>query len=245
MLNSMSYFRDYKRKSFDLMGARTGSKILEVGCGLGFDAIALSRIVGSSGRVVAVDMSLTMLKAAKSRARDLDIAIEFMLADAAKMGFDDGSFDCTRVDRTLQHIPDPGKVLAEMARVTETGGRIVAYEPDWGTFTIGSRNRQVTRKMVDLWCDTFRSGWIGRYLYDHFMKLELDDILICPNTLVVTDFDIAERVFDLSKNTERALDLGLVSSSEAEEWLRELMDDNSRGAFFCSYTGFMVAGRKP
>lgn len=192
------------------MGARTGSKILEVGCGLGFDAIALSRIVGSSGRVVAVDMSLTMLKAAKSRAKDLDIAIEFMLADAAK-----------------------------------TGGRIVAYEPDWGTFTIGSRNRQVTRKMVDLWCDTFRSGWIGRYLYDHFMKLELDDILICPSTLVVTDFDIAERVFDLSKNTERALDLGLVSSSEAEEWLRELMDDNSRGAFFCSYTGFMVAGRKP
>jgi hypothetical protein len=151
-----------------------------------------------------------MLKAAKSRAKDLDIAIEFMLADAAK-----------------------------------TGGRIVAYEPDWGTFTIGSRNRQVTRKMVDLWCDTFRSGWIGRYLYDHFMKLELDDILICPSTLVVTDFDIAERVFDLSKNTERALDLGLVSSSEAEEWLRELMDDNSRGAFFCSYTGFMVAGRKP
>jgi len=210
MLNSMSYFRDYKRKSIDLMGARTGSKILEVGCGLGFDAIALSRIVGSSGRVVAVDMSLTMLKAAKSRAKDLDIAIEFMLADAAK-----------------------------------TGGRIVAYEPDWGTFTIGSRNRQVTRKMVDLWCDTFRSGWIGRYLYDHFMKLELDDILICPSTLVVTDFDIAERVFDLSKNTERALDLGLVSSSEAEEWLRELMDDNSRGAFFCSYTGFMVAGRKP
>jgi len=210
MLNSMSYFRDYKRKSIDLMGARTGSKILEVGCGLGFDAIALSRIVGSSGRVVAVDMSLTMLKAAKSRAKDLDIAIEFMLADAAK-----------------------------------TGGRIVAYEPDWGTFTIGSRNRKVTRKMVDLWCDTFRSGWIGRYLYDHFMKLELDDILICPSTLVVTDFDIAERVFDLSKNTERALDLGLVSSSEAEEWLRELMDDNSRGAFFCSYTGFMVAGRKP
>jgi ubiquinone/menaquinone biosynthesis C-methylase UbiE len=185
-----------------------------------------------------------MVKAAKSRAKDQGISIEFVLADAGEMGFADGSFDCTRVDRTLQHVADPGKVLAEMARVTKTGGRIVAYEPDWGTFTMGSVNRRVTRKIADLWCDTFRSGWIGRYLYEHFRNLGLDDILICPSTLVVTDFDVAERVFDLSKNAEKAVDLGLVSSHEAREWLGELKDDNLRGVFFCSYTGFMAAGRK-
>jgi len=61
---------------------------------------------------------------------------------------------------------------------------------------------------------------------------------------VVTDIGLAERVFDLSRNANRAADLGLVSRSEAKGWLDELREDDIRGAFFCSYTGFMAAGRK-
>jgi ubiquinone/menaquinone biosynthesis C-methylase UbiE len=160
------------------------------------------------------------------------------------MGFEDGCFDCARVDRTLQHIPQPEKVLAEMARVTRNGGRIVAYEPDWGTFVIGSGDRQVTRKLEDFWCDNFKSGWIGRYLYKHFQKLGLVDIQICPSTLLLTDLSLAEKVFDLSKNVERARSLGLLSMSEAIAWLKELREDDLGGVFFCSYTGFMAVGRK-
>ncbi|MGB5100219.1 MAG: methyltransferase domain-containing protein, partial [Methanothrix sp.] len=230
-LNCLPYFQDYKRKSFILMGAREGSRVLEVGCGLGFDAISLSRIAGRSGRVVALDSSLAMVEAARSRAKDLGLAIDFVLGDAGQMGFEDGCFDCTRVDRTLQHILQPEKVLAEMARVTRSGGRIVAYEPDWGTFAIGSGDRQVTRKLEDFWCDNFKSGWIGRCLYKHFQRLELVDIQICPSTLSITDLNLAETVFDLSKNVERAVGLGLLSTSEATAWLKELREDDLGGVF--------------
>ncbi|OPY44902.1 MAG: hypothetical protein A4E47_01269 [Methanosaeta sp. PtaU1.Bin028] len=243
-LNSLTYFQDYKRKSFDLMGAIEGSRVLEVGCGLGFDAISLSRIVGGFGRVVALDSSLGMVEAAKSSARPLGLAIDFMLGDAVQMGFREGSFDCARVDRTLQHIPQPERVLAEMVRVIKRKGHIVAYEPDWGTFTIGCCDRKTTRKLTDFWCDSFRSGWIGRLLYKHFRRLELEDIRIFPSTLLVTDLSLAERIFDLSRNAERALDLGLISKQEAEGWLRQLREDDSSGEFFCSYTGFLAAGRK-
>jgi ubiquinone/menaquinone biosynthesis C-methylase UbiE len=244
-LNSLPYFQDYKRKSFDLMNVREGSRVLEVGCGLGFDAIALARIVGSTGWVVAVDSSKAMLEAARSRAENLGLPIEFAQGDAGRLDLDDGCFDCARVDRTLQHIPDPEKVLTEMARVTRNGGRIVAYEPDWGTFVIRSMDRQFTRKITDFWCDTFRSGWIGRYLYGHFRAMGLEDVQVYPSTLVITDLDLAEKVFDLSKNAEKALGLNLVSRSEALDWLRGLREDNLRGKFFCSYTGFMAYGRKP
>lgn len=243
-LNSLPYFQEYKRKSFDLMNAQEGSRVLEVGCGLGFDAIALARIVGSTGRVVAVDCSQTMLEAAWSCAEDLGLCIDFTLADAGHLDYDDGSFDCARVDRTLQHIPEPKKVLAEMARVTKSGGRIVAYEPDWGTFTIGSVDRQVTRKITDFWCDTFKSGWMGRYLYGHFMAMGLEGVQVYPSTLVITDLDLAEKVFDLFKNAEKAMNLGLVSSSEVAVWLKGLREDNLKGRFFCSYTGFLAYGRK-
>jgi ubiquinone/menaquinone biosynthesis C-methylase UbiE len=244
-LNSLPYFQDYKRKSFDLMNARVGSRALEVGCGLGFDAITLARIVGSTGQVVAVDSSQTMLEAARSRAENLGLSIEFVLGDASRLDFDDGCFDCARVDRTLQHIPDPEKVLTEMAGVTRSGGRIVAYEPDWGTFVIGSMDRQITRKVTDLWCDTFRSGWIGRNLYGYFRDMGLEDVQVYPSTLVITDINLAEKVFDLSKNAEKAMGLSLVSRSEALGWLKGLMEDFLRGKFFCSYTGFLAYGRKP
>lgn len=227
------------------MNARKGCRVLEVGCGLGFDVISLARIVGSTGRVVAVDSSKTMLEAARSCAKSLGLSIDFVLGDAGHLDLADESFDCARVDRTLQHIPDPKKVLAEMARVTKSGGRIVAYEPDWGTFTICSRDRQVTRKITNFWCDTFKSGWIGRYLYGHFIAIGLERVLVYPSTLVITDLDLAEKVFDLFKNAEKAMNLGLVSSSEVAVWLKGLKEDNLQSRFFCSYTGFIVCGSKP
>lgn len=244
-LNSLPYFQDYKRKGLDLMGVRKGSRVLEVGCGLGFDTMALARIVGSTGWVVAVDSSQAMLELARSRSEDLGLPVEFVLGDASRLDYDDGCFDCTRVDRTLQHIPEPERVLKEMARVTRSGGRIVAYEPDWGTFTIGSRDRQVTRKILDHWCDNFRSGWIGRYLYGHFRAMGLEEVQVYPSTLVITDLNLAEKVFDLSRNAENATGSGLLSRSEANGWLKELREDNHGGRFFCSYTGFMAYGRKP
>lgn len=227
------------------MNACEGSTVLEVGCGLGFDAVALARIVGESGRVVAVDCSRNMLEAARSRAEGCGLNIDFLLADAGRLESADETFDCARVDRTLQHIPDPKRVLREMARVTKSGGRILAYEPDWGTFTIGSADRQITRKIADFWCDTFKSGWIGRYLFGYLREIGLEDVQVCPSTLVITKLDLAEKVFDIFKNAEKAMHQGLVSRSEVSGWLGELQEDDRKGRFFCSYTGFLAWGRKP
>lgn len=244
-LNSLPYFQDYKRKSFGLMNVREGSRILEVGCGLGFDAVALARIVGDSGQVVAADSSRTMLQEARARAESLGLCIDFLLADASSLELPDETFNCARVDRTLQHIPEPKRVLKEMARVTKSGGRILAYEPDWGTFTIGSSDRRITRKIADFWCDSFKSGWIGRYLYGYLKEVGLDDVNVYPSTLVITDLALAEKVFDIFNNAEKAVNQGLVSGPEALGWRKELREDDRKGRFCCSYTGFMAWGRKP
>ncbi len=244
-LNSLPYFQDYKRKSFSLMNVREGSQVLEIGCGLGFDAVALARIVGSSGRVVALDCSRTMLQEARARAESLGLCIDFLLADAGSLETADETFDCARVDRTLQHILEPKRVLREMARVTKSGGRILAYEPDWGTFTIRSTNRKTTRKIADFWCDSFKSGWIGRYLSGYLRDMGLYEVQVYPSTLVITELGLAEKVFDIFKNAEKAVNQGLLSDSEALAWRKELQEDDRRGRFFCSYTGFLACGRKP
>lgn len=118
----------------------------------------------------------------------------------------------------------------------------MAYEPDWGTFAVGSGDRQVIRIIAEQWCDSFKSGWAGRQLRRLFLDAGLMDIQVFPSTLAITDLLMAEKVFDLSGSARRAADLLLLSRSEADGWLKE---DDLAGNFFCSYTGFMACGRKP
>lgn len=212
---SLEFYHRYKKKTFDEMHLFAGASVLEVGCGTGEDAIALTHLVGSSGKVTAIDRSQTMLKVAIASAKDLTPPIDFVLADGQKLPFADHNFDAARVDRTLQHIPNPAAVVAEMARVVRPGGWVVAMEPDWGTFIVNSNQRTVTRKLLNFWCDSFPSGWVGRHLHQYFEEAGLTDIQMFPETLVITEFDLADQVFDLVQTAHATVKAGLVSESEA------------------------------
>ncbi|MDD4653322.1 MAG: hypothetical protein PHQ34_13965, partial [Methanothrix sp.] len=86
--------------------------------------------------------------------------------------------------------------------------------------------------------------WIGRYLYGYLREVGLDDVQVHPSTLVITDLALAEKVFDIFNNAEKAVNQGLVSGSEVSTWLGKLQEDDRKGRFFCSYTGFLAWGRK-
>ncbi len=241
---SLEFYHRYKAKTFEAMHLVAGASVLEVGCGTGDDAIALAQIVGPSGQVTAIDRSQTMLQEAIASTQPLALPIEFVLADAQQLPFADHTFDGARVDRTLQHIADPASVIAEMARVVRPGGWIVAMEPDWGTFVVNSTQRAITRQLLNVWCDSFPSGWVGRYLRQYLRQAGLTDIQVVPETLVITQFDLADQVFDLVQTAQATVEAGLVSSAEAQAWLSELQAFDRAQAFFSSFTGFIVSGQK-
>jgi ubiquinone/menaquinone biosynthesis C-methylase UbiE len=244
-LNSLPFFKDYKEESFKLLRLGQGSRVLDAGCGLGFDAITMGNMVGKSGRVVGLDSSKSMINEAKRRAKGLGLPVEFILGDAQSLDFKDECFDCARVDRSLQHMLNPLLAIKEMVRVTRRGGTILAFEPDWGTFAISSDNRRTTRKILNLFCDNFRSGWIGRYLYSYFYLSGLQDVEVNPMVLMVTDFDLADKIWDISNNADQARSLGLVSWKEAEDWIKELNELDASGRFFGCHSCFLVKGLKP
>lgn len=94
-----------------------GRRTLDLGCGEG----RLSRDLTAIGHdVVGVDLSPTMLAAAKEADPDL----ETRLADAAQLPFEDGSFDLVVAFMSLQDMDDPDAAIGEAARVLETGGRL-------------------------------------------------------------------------------------------------------------------------
>jgi len=243
-LCSLPYFQDYKVKSFQRLDPKEGSRILEIGCGLGQDAIAISRMTGERGRVVAVDSSQKMIEAACKGPLGTD-SIQFCLADACNLPFCDCAFEGVRADRVLQHISDPRKAFAEMVRTVGGRGKVVVYEPDWGTFIISPGQKEVCRSMTQLFGDTFPSGWIGRQLPGLFREEGLENIHIEAETFYTEDLNLAIQVFDLVNNAQRAKSLGYASLSQAEGWLEDVGEAYKRGRFFCSYTGFLVSGEKP
>lgn len=245
LLSSLEFFRDYKQTSFELFGLRDGLNVLDVGCGLGNDVLAISKLVGPNGKVTGIDASESLLEQARARLEAKDKNIEFVLGDALNLAFEDGTFDCCRIDRTLQHLSDPARALSEMARVLKRGGLMLAFDNDWETFMFSSRNREVTRKVANLWCDSFPSGWVARYLYGYFKDCALVDVEIHPQTLALTKLELADQVFDLFQSIDHAREANLISKRETDELLNELRTSDGIGTFFCSYTGFIVLGRKP
>nr|WP_246197927.1 methyltransferase domain-containing protein [Solidesulfovibrio aerotolerans] len=161
------------------------------------------------------------------------------------MPFAAGVFDACRIERTLQHVPDPGLVLAEMARATRPGGTVLAVEPDWGTFVVDSDFTNVSRRLAHFWCDSFRCGWIGRRLGRLLAAAGLDGVEIVPLSLVLRRLEAAEAVYSLLETADRAAADGAVSAAEATAFAAEQRRRDTEGTFFFSLTFFMAVGRKP
>lgn len=242
---SLQSYQQYKHKTFEQMHLFAQASVLEVGCGTGEDAIALAELVGSQGKVTAVDRSHAMLNQAIANTSHLNLPIEFVLADAQQLPLTDNTFDAARVDRTLQHIAQPERVIAEMVRVVRPGGWVVAMEPDWGTFTVDSSQRSLTRQLLDLWCDNFPSGWVGRQLFRYFHQTGLTEVQVNPVTIVFTQFDLADQVLALVQTAHRAEASDIASQSDIRTWLHELQQFDQSQQFFCSFTAFIVSGKKP
>jgi ubiquinone/menaquinone biosynthesis C-methylase UbiE len=100
----------------------SGRDVLECGCGTG---LLLERIAKFARTAKGIDLSPGMLE--KARERGLDVRE----GSVTSLPFSDASFDVTCSFKVLAHVPDIGKALAEMARVTRSGGVILAefYNP--------------------------------------------------------------------------------------------------------------------
>ena len=116
--------------------APPGARILEAGCGGGKFSLALAWL---GHRVTALDASRGVLDNLE-RNRDRlagelgkTLAVETLEGDVEAMPFADGTFDVAASEGVLEHWMTRGervRVLAEMARVTRPGGRVVVFVPN-------------------------------------------------------------------------------------------------------------------
>lgn len=118
----------WRRRAVAKTDLDDGGSALDVCCGTGDFAFALSDVAGPLGRVVGVDFSRRMLDVARAKARRNGKPVEFRWGDATRLDFADNEFDATTVGFGVRNIPDIHQVFVEMARVVKPGGRVVCLE---------------------------------------------------------------------------------------------------------------------
>jgi ubiquinone/menaquinone biosynthesis C-methylase UbiE len=233
-------FKVYKRQLLEWMRFSTG-RALDVGCGTGDDVREMADAVGSRGHVVGVDNSVAMIDEAKRRAVGVN-NVEFVSGEATALPFPDGSFEATRADRSLMHVPDALRVMQQMVRVTRPGGRVVVFEVDFETAVIDVEDRVLTRKVIHTWCDGFRDGWLGRRMPRMFAELGLKEIQLAAHALVLSP-PLALPIMGKA-TADRAARAGTITPEECERWLTQLDELQRRGRFFATLTGFLVGGTR-
>jgi SAM-dependent methyltransferase len=107
----------------ELVPEDAGTSWLDVACGPGVISRATAGRVGS---VTGVDLTPAMIEEAERRAVEERVEnVSFQTGDAAALPFADGSFDGAITRLSFHHIPAPGRVVMEMARVVRPGGWVV------------------------------------------------------------------------------------------------------------------------
>lgn len=108
-----------------------GKSVLDIGCGIG--KAACGRAKRNGCRVVGIGLSPRMVEWAKQRARSERVTdrVEFRVADAQQLPFEEARFDAVITESVLSFVPDKPKALREFMRVTKPGGYIGLNESCW------------------------------------------------------------------------------------------------------------------
>ena len=111
----------------DVAQVRSGQRALDVGCGSGALVAALAGVLGAEN-VAGVDPSEPFVEATQAKVPGARV----LVGSAESLPFGNGEFDATLSQLVVNFLDDPEQGLAEMSRVTRTGGVVAGCVWDYG-----------------------------------------------------------------------------------------------------------------
>ena len=226
-------------EQLDLGRARAA---LDVGCGPGIDITEMARLMPDDAQVSGVDISETMIAEARKRSASLGSRVSLRTGNAADLPYPDQAFDVCRVATVLQHVPDPTRVIQEMARVTRPGGRVGVLEFDQETLFLDHPDPETTRVILDTFASAMVQGHIGRQLPRLFRAAGLADVSVTPRVILGK----AQFLRTLLQDHVALLEgQGRLTGQRAAQWWAQLETRGQAGDFAGGVIVFVVAASRP
>jgi SAM-dependent methyltransferase len=113
-------FQEWCPLAIQAANVKTGDSVVDVACGTGVLAIAVSEHVGAKGKTIGVDINEGMLDIARSKSS----SVEWLNAPAEVLPFTDDYFDCVVSQFGLMYFKNQEAAIREMMRVLQPNGTI-------------------------------------------------------------------------------------------------------------------------
>jgi SAM-dependent methyltransferase len=233
---------------------QAGDRVLEVGCGVGAQTVALARD-NPEASFVSCDVSRESLSAARARVAAAGLGnVRFEEADIFALPFDDAAFDHVFVCFVLEHLTDPERAVRALLRVLAPGGTLTVIEGDHGSVIMHPDSAMAHRTieaLVELQRRAGGNANIGRSLYPLLVDAGVADVRVELRT-VYADASHPERVQGFTLDTftamvrgvrESALAAGLIDPATFNSGISALERAATRDGTF-TYTFFEAVGRR-
>jgi SAM-dependent methyltransferase len=235
-------------------GYPAGSRVLEIGCGVGAQTVHLAR-ASPGAHIVAVDRSADSVERARARvAADLtgsaagDAAVvEWRVADLFDLPFADAEFDHVFVCFVLEHLPDPVGALAVLRRVLRPGGTVTVIEGDHGSaffHPAGAYAQAVIDCQIRLQTAAGGNALIGRQLTALLAHAGYDDVVVRSRTVwadrsrpaLVDGFTRDTFIAMVESVRDEALAAGFLTAADWDRGIAELhRTAQGEGAFHYAF----------
>src|SRR6266566_1299284 len=169
-VDGLPHVQAIKRRMTDLLGPSAGQHLLEVGCGMGHEIRRLAGRVAPGGSVLGIDMNHAMIDEARRRTADLGGAVRCQVGDVQRLEPGDAEVDGVRTERVLMYVPDQQRAVSELARVVRPGGRVVAFELDYGATLVDLPDQGTARHVLD-WLAAAQDAERAGYHSDTFVGM--------------------------------------------------------------------------
>lgn len=225
-----------------------GSTVLEAGCGVGAQTVALARR-NPGAQFTSVDISAKSVAEAKRAANAAQVRnVEFQQADIFDLPFAPASFDHVFVCFVLEHLSRPVEALMILNKLLRPGGTMTVIEGDHGSTYFhpdSSAAHMAIRCLVELQRLAGGNALIGRQLYPLMAEAGLEAVRVSPR-MVYVDSSRAELVNGFTRKTfiamiegvrESAITAGMSDPEHFDAGIRDLYSTAEAGGVFC-YTFF-------
>lgn len=232
-----------------------GSVVLEAGCGVGAQTVALAK--GSpEASIVSIDVSADSIARAEQNVRSEGITnVEFRRADIFSLPFEPRTFDHVFLCFVLEHLVNPVEALISLSSVLKPGGTITVVEGDHGSTYFHPESDAADaaiNSQVELQRRAGGDAHIGRRLYPLISQCGYSSVRVSPR-MVYVDASKPHLVEGFTKRTftamiegirESALEAGIIDSALFDEGVQALYRTADKDGTF-SYTFFKAVGQKP
>jgi len=231
-----------------------GSTVLEAGCGVGAQTLALARN-SPYAHITSIDMSAASIVQARRRIEEAGVTnVAFREADILALPFGPQSFDHVFVCFVLEHLPAAALALERLVAVLKPGGSLTVIEGDHGS-TLFHPDSAAARASIDCLVQLQRraggDALIGRRLYPLLVQTGLESICVEPR-IVYVDASRPAWVDGFTNKTfiamvegvrEDAVAAGLIDADRFDAGLHDLRRTTEGDGVFC-YSFFKGVAHK-